>query len=181
MSVRLFAALALPEDVAAQAARLQRGVGGARWSPRENLHLTLSFYGEAPEPQADELDAMLEHVALARAGFDLQLKGAGVFGGADPNALYLGVAPNAALMALAEACARAGRRTGLKPDARKYTPHVTLAYLRRPEIDRVIGFVRTHALFASRAWRVDRFGLYSSQVRDQAPSLYRLEAEYRLR
>ena len=90
------------------------------------------------------------------------------------------IAPNEALNTLAKECERAARRAGLKPEARKYTPHVTLAYLARPDLERVIAFERNHALFESRAWRVERFGLYSSHQRKSAPNLYRLEADYAL-
>jgi 2'-5' RNA ligase len=180
MSVRLFAALDVPGEVAAALARLQRGVGGARWSPRENLHVTLRFFGDVPEPQADDLDAALREAALRRRAFEIRLKGAGFFGGAAPHALYIAVAPNEALAALAADCERAARRAGLPPETRKYVPHVTLAYLNRPDLARVIAFERNNALFETPPWRVEQFGLYSSVVRNAAPSLYRLEADYAL-
>ena len=44
--IRLFAALALPDEIAAGLARRQDGVPGARWRPREALHVTLRFFGE---------------------------------------------------------------------------------------------------------------------------------------
>ena len=46
MSIRLFAALDLPDHIAEPLLWLMRGVGGAKWRPRENLHLTLRFFGE---------------------------------------------------------------------------------------------------------------------------------------
>lgn len=178
MTLRLFAALDIPDDVAIWLASMQRGVDGAHWSPRENLHLTLCFFGEMAEPQADDLDLALAEVARGRGEFDVMLKGAGFFGKNDPHALYVGVAENAALRALAADCERAARRCGLKPDTRKYTPHVTIAYLNRPDLQTITAFERGHALFESRVWKVDGFGLFSSHVRRSAPSLYRLEAEY---
>ena len=60
MSLRLFAALSIPDDVAAQLLALMKGVAGAKWRPRENLHLTLRFFGEITEPVAEDLDAELE-------------------------------------------------------------------------------------------------------------------------
>jgi len=178
MTIRLFAALAVPEDVAARLAPLQRGVGGARWAPRENLHLTLRFFGEVREDQADDLDAALGEIAAGRAPLSLTLKGAGAFGGAAAHTLFVAAAASPALTALAAACERAARRAGLKPETRKFTPHVTLAYLRAAPLDRVIAFERNHALFESPTWRADRFGLYSSWQRKSAPSLYQLEADY---
>jgi 2'-5' RNA ligase len=157
---------------------MQRGVGGARWRPRENLHLTLCFYGEVIEPVADDLDAALEEVGRRSQAFELALKGAGFFGKGDPHTLYIGAAENAALRALAADCERAARRVGIKTEARRYTPHVTLAYLAGADLGRVAAFEQSHALFESEAWQVDEFGLYSSHIRKTAPSLYQLEAAY---
>ncbi|MEJ0022342.1 MAG: RNA 2',3'-cyclic phosphodiesterase [Alphaproteobacteria bacterium] len=176
--LRLFAALTPPDDVADRLVAMQRGVGGARWSPRENLHITLCFCGDVDERTAEELDGEL--AAISARSFDLALKGAGFFGKTDPHALYVGMANDAPLRDLANACERAARRAGVKTDGRKYTPHLTLAYLSHAEIGDVIAFTQAHALFESRAWRVDAFGLFSSHIRKSASSLYRLEADYAL-
>ena len=44
---RLFVALALPDPIRDCLGAIQYGVEGARWRPRENFHLTLSFLGAA--------------------------------------------------------------------------------------------------------------------------------------
>ena len=133
------------------------------------------------EPQADDLDFALQAVSQARKAFALQLKGAGHFGRGEPHTLFIGVSENAPLRELAADCERAARRCGLEPETSKYTPHVTLARLRRrPGLGRLAAFEQRHALFTSEPWQVDRFGLYASQVRRPAPSLYTLEAEYPL-
>jgi 2'-5' RNA ligase len=181
MTVRIFAALDIPDDIAERLLALMKGVPGAKWRPRENLHLTLKFFGEVPEPVADDIDSALSEIAEINAPFDLQLKGAGSFGGADPHALWIGAAESDALKKLAADCERAARRAGLKPESQKFKPHVTVAYLNNAPLDRVHGFEQRLGLFETRPFQVDRFGLYSSQVRKGAPSLYRLEAEYQLR
>lgn len=178
MSLRLFAAIAIPDDVAERLTALMRGLGGARWSPPENLHITLRFYGELDEPTAEDLDLAIESATAAVAPFAVRLKGAGAFGGGDPHAVWIGVEDNPALDRLAEACERAGRSCGLKPETRKFTPHVTLAKTRGVALDRVMAFQARCALFESRAFDVGGFGLYSSRIRTGAPSQYRLEAEY---
>ncbi|MBS0385488.1 MAG: RNA 2',3'-cyclic phosphodiesterase [Proteobacteria bacterium] len=181
MSLRLFAAIAVPDDVAERLLALQKGVPGAKWRPRENLHLTLRFFGEVPEPVAAEIDAELNEVANATAAFELQLKGAGSFGKEDPHTLWIGAPDSGPLKKLAADCERSARRAGLKPQARKFAPHVTLAYLNNAELARVHGFESRLGLFESRPFAVESFGLYSSWTRKSAPSLYRLEADYPLR
>lgn len=181
MSLRLFAALAIPDDIAAHLLALMKGVPGANWRTRENLHLTLRFFGDVPEPVADDIDAELSAAAETCASFDLKLKGAGAFGGADPHALWIGVENSPQLARLAAQCERAARRAGLKPEPRKFTPHVTVAYLNGAPLDRVQAFEARLGLFESAAFRIESFGLYASFTRKAAPSLYRLEADYLLR
>jgi len=181
LSLKLFAALALPDEIADRLMPLMKGVPGANWRPRENLHLTLRFFGEVAEPDADEIDVALSEVAEANAPFEMSLKAAGSFGGADPHAIWIGAAPNEKLKKLAADCERAARRSGLKPEPHKFTPHVTMAYLSGAPLDRVQGFVSRLGLFETPSFEIRSFGLYSSWTRKSAPSLYRLEAEYPLR
>lgn len=180
MSVRIFAALDLPDHIAERLMGLMRGVGGAKWRPRENLHLTLRFFGEVVEPTADDIDVALSTVADSTKPFELQLKGAGTFGGADPHSLWIGAAENPALAKLAADCERVARRAGLRPEPQKFKAHVTLAYLSNAALDRVQSFIATHALYETPSFEVRSFGLYSSHIRKSAPSLYRLEADYPL-
>src|SRR5262245_29411698 len=178
MSIRLFAAIALPDPVAERLLPLMKGVPGAKWRPRENLHMTLRFFGEVAEPVADDIDAALAEVTDATAPFELRLKSAGAFGGADPHALWIGAAESEPLKKLATGCERAARRSGLKPEPRKFAAHVTLAYLAGAPLDRVHAFEQRLGLFEAPPFIVDTLSLYSSWVRKSAPSLYRLEAEY---
>nr|NIR59801.1 RNA 2',3'-cyclic phosphodiesterase [Gammaproteobacteria bacterium] len=75
MSLRLFAAIAVPDEIADRLAPLQRGVQGAAWRPREALHLTLRFFGEIDERLAEELDHELGRIRIPP--FEVGLKGAG--------------------------------------------------------------------------------------------------------
>lgn len=176
--LRLFAAIPIPDEIAARLAALQKGVPGARWRPRENLHLTLRFFGDVSEIAAEDLDAELATIRVKP--FEISLKGAGSFGGADPHAIWMGVEAHPSLIMLARACDRAARRAGLKTEARRYMPHVTMAYLGKSDLDRVKAFERRCALFRTPAFTVDRFHLYSSLHRSREPNLYRVEAEYPL-
>lgn len=180
MSMRLFAAFDIPEEASARAAAIQRGVGGASWRPVENFHVTLRFFGEIAENVARDVDAALEEAAQGHEPFELRLKGAGSFGKDEPHTLWLGLSESEPLRRLAADIERAVRRAGVKPETRKFTPHLTLAYLHGADVARVQAFESRYALFESPPWRVDRFGLYSSWLRKSQPSLYRQEAEYPL-
>ena len=176
--IRLFAAIALPEDVAEGLTVRQYGVEGVRWRPMETMHITLRFFGDVQERIADDLDAELGGVG--GSPFAISLAGVGSFGeGERIHALWAGVVDNPALNQLAGRCEAAARRAGLKPEARAYRPHVTLAYARNPNPREVAIWVQSHNLLKSPPFAVDRFGLYSSH-RPSEGSRYRLEREYRI-
>jgi 2'-5' RNA ligase len=176
--VRLFAAIAVPHDLAEALSARQRGVEGARWRPLEALHITLRFFGDVQERVADDLAAELERAA--GAPFDLVLTGAGAFGEGDRlRALWAGVEDSSPLKALAARCESAARRAGLAPETRNYAPHVTLAYLRGADPAKAAAWIAANNLLRSPPFRVERFGLYSSWL-GEGGSRYELERSYRL-
>jgi 2'-5' RNA ligase len=176
--IRLFTAVAIPAEVGDHLLPRQHGIEGARWRPIEAFHVTLKFIGDVQETQAADLDEEL--ATIEAPAFDLELAGVGHFGeGVEIHAVWAGVAENPALRRLAKANEAAARRAGLKPETRAYTPHVTLAYLRRPAVPEVAAWIQANNLLHSPPFRVDRFGLYSSW-RTHEGSAYRLEREYAL-
>lgn len=176
--IRLFTAIAIPPEIGQGLLPRQAGIEGARWRPLEAFHITLRFVGDIAEDVAADLDEALAEIASP--AFDLELAGAGHFGeGADIHAIWAGVDESAPLRQLQKGHERAARTAGLKPESRRYTPHVTLAYLKRPSIPEVGAWLQANNLLRSPAFTVDRFGLYSSwQTREG--SAYRLEREYLL-
>ncbi|PZQ64492.1 MAG: RNA 2',3'-cyclic phosphodiesterase [Phenylobacterium zucineum] len=176
--IRLFAALPIPPDIARALQPRQTGIEWARWNPPENLHVTLRFFGDLREDVARDLDAAL--LEVRGHPFEIVLQGAGAFGeGADVHAIWAGVEENAGLRRLAEACETAARRAGLKPEKRRYHPHVTLAYLRHADPAEVGAWVQANNLLRSPPIEVSGFSLYSSTLGGEG-SHYRLEAEYPL-
>ena len=178
--IRLFTALSLPEEVAGALARRQTGLPGAGWRTADQLHITLAFYGEIDERQADDLSVELQRAATG-GPFELALSGVGAFGeGHRTHALWAGIAPCERLSVLAGRCRGAAERAAISIERRDYRPHVTLAYL-KPQADpaRIGAWIAEHNLLRSPPIRVDRFGLYSS-VLTQAGSRYDLEQEYLL-
>jgi 2'-5' RNA ligase len=174
---RLFVALALPDLVAHELLLLQGGVPGARWSEREQLHLTLRFIGEVDGRVASEVDDALSTIDAPR--FSLALKGVGEFGGKNPRALWAGVREEPPVLHLQRKIESALQRIGLPAEERKFRPHVTLARLRASPRGRVIEFLAAHALYASVAFEVNAFILYSSKPTPNG-SLYRAERSYGL-
>lgn len=175
--IRLFTAIGLPPDLTTRLTLMQGGVPGARWSPPENLHLTLRFIGEVDEAVANDIDDMLS--GLRAAPFELTLKGCGSFGSKDPHSLWVGVAPCPPLLQLAARVDSLLQRMGIGAETRKYTPHVTLARLKDAPVPRVQAFLGDHVQFLGGPFGVTWFGLYSSHPGSQGRR-YVLERRYPL-
>ncbi len=125
--IRLFVGLALPDTHRQQLEALQNGISGARWVASQNLHITLRFIGEVDENVAEDIATALDVVRAVP--MDVTLKNIGTFG-RPPHALWVGVEdePKGALANLhATIDGVLVRAIGLKPEGRKYIPHVTLA------------------------------------------------------
>ncbi len=159
----LFTAIEIPELIRSRLSALQAfPTPGweAMWVPEENFHITVAYAGEIEEPLAHDLDGELR--GLRVAGFELELKGVGAFGGARPSIRYAAVARTPALQELHERHARIMRRLGIDIDARKYTPHVTLARPRHAPLAAVQAWIAANNLYASGPFPVDRAVLFSS-------------------
>lgn len=177
MTLRLFAAIALPDEIADRLEPLQRDLPGASWRPRETFHLTLRFFGEIDEAMARDLDH--EIALLSEAPFEMSLRGAGSFGGREPSAVWAGVDAPPALARLAAHCERSARRVGLMPEPRRFMPHVTLAYVHGATDHDVAVWIERVGDFRTQGFWVDGFALYSSRP-TRAGSRYVEEATYPL-
>ena len=175
----LFAALRLPDSIIDVLVDMQKNVEGVRWSPPENMHITLGYFGLLSNEMAEVLDYELGKIR--ETSLDLKLESAGVFGGSRPHTLWLGLAENAALMHLHKGVRSAARRAKVAMEARKFTPHLSLAYMSGgvdlSDLDR---FVRRHITYKSKTFLCDEFSLYSSNPQRKGPNIYVKEANYPL-
>ena len=176
--MRLFVAIALPEDVRDRLAALQHGVPGARWVAPENLHLTLRFIGEVDGHQAQDIDAALTGVHVP--SFPLTLAGVGHFGcNAKTRSLWAGVEAGEPLKRLQAKVEQALQRAGVEPKGGKFKPHVTLARFKSNPGARLYDYLSRHALFRTQPFMAEHFVLYSSFL-SQSGAIYRAEADYDL-
>jgi len=158
---RLFIALEIPRSAALSLSLLRGGLHGARWIDVENYHITLRFIGDVEGHTADELAHALYRVH--RPEFELALRGVGAFGSRKPHSIWAGVSPAPELMALQGELERICQRLGLRPDPRKFTPHVTVARTRNVRVDDVVAYLSERANFMTDPFPVSRFVLMSSR------------------
>lgn len=174
---RLFVALSIPKPVADALAPLQNGVDGARWRPLENFHLSLAFIGDTDR---HGFDAAVEALtAIDAPSFDLKISGLGFFGDKRPRALWVGVENAPSLIHLQSKIEAALRRKDFEIERRKFTPHVTLAYLKGARRNDVADCCAVNGLFSTERFQVGEFHLYSSRLGGEA-SHYEIETSYSL-
>lgn len=174
---RLFTGLEIPDDVAFDLDLMKGGIIGARWIDRDSRHITLRFIGDIGEGLAREIAYELE--GITARPFALRLSGCGVFGGNKPGTLYLGIEENAELRRLQSIHERICQVLGLPAEQRKFTPHVTLARLKDPDLNALHHFVASHNLYKSRIFEVARFVLFSSRP-SRGGGPYAVEESYQL-
>lgn len=158
---RLFTALEIPREAALSLSLLRGGLPGARWMSVENYHITLRFIGDIDGPTADELIGAFDRID--RPAFSLTLSGMGSFGSKKPHSIWAGVAPSPELKALQAEIERICQRHGLPPDARRFSPHVTLARLRNARVGDVVKYLGGRGDFRSLPFEVGRFVVMSSR------------------
>ncbi len=158
---RLFIALEIPKEVALSLSLLRGGLHGARWIDVENYHMTLRFVGDVDAPTADELIHALDRVQ--RPQFELSLIGMGSFGSKKPHSLWAGVSASPELLALQAEIERLCQRLRLRPDPRKFTPHITVARLRGARVDDVVSYLSARSNFQTAPFTVSRFVVMSAR------------------
>jgi len=158
---RLFVAIDPPPEIREQLAGLCCGLPDARWAPPEQFHLTLCFIGEVDGSTFLDIREALAEIKVPP--FSLCLQGVGFFPPrGQPRVVWAGIDRSEPLMTLQRKVTTRLFQLGLELENRKFSPHITLARLKETPPARVGKYLQEHGLFASPAFEVDRFALYSS-------------------
>ena len=177
---RLFVALEPPDAVRRRivraAAELRRAAGRAeadvRWVAPENLHLTLQFLGGVPEERVPVLAAALEAAAAGSRPLTLEVTGAGGFPKARrPRVVWLGMAGDVpALAAMVDDLGRRLAPLGFPPEARPFSPHLTLGRARDQRgAPGLGGALAARAQEDGFAWRATEVVLFESHLSAKGP------------
>jgi len=175
--LRLFVGIGFPPELKLRLSLLCSGIPGVKWVDPGNFHLTLRFIGEIGEDVAADIDDALSRLRARR--FSVEIAGTGVFGGEKPHSLWVGVERTPELVGLRDKIEQALIRAGLPPEPRKFAPHVTLARLRNPPLDKLRDFLTANAQFRAEPLPVEGFSLIAS-FPTKAGSVYEDQAEYPL-
>jgi 2'-5' RNA ligase len=148
--IRAFVGLRLSDEVELAVAdfieslQLSSSANGAiRWVGRVNLHLTLRFLGDRVAASTlARLDRGLVRISAATAQFTIGVRGTGAFPNLTrPRVLWVGL-ESSELIELAARIERAAIESGLAPERRAYSPHLTIGRAREfdgwNEVQRVL-------------------------------------------
>ncbi len=134
--VRSFIAIELPDEVRLKLdqleAQLKSGQPGVKWVDPNSIHLTLKFLGNITIDKTEEITRAMEEAARGIPPFHLEVKDLGVF----PNlkrvqVAWIGMSGEVdKLSQLQQRLESNLERLGFAPEARAFTPHLTLARFR---------------------------------------------------
>jgi RNA 2',3'-cyclic 3'-phosphodiesterase len=171
--IRCFVAVDISEGARSQVARLIDGfrrqpAAVVRWVRSDLAHLTLAFLGEVQPSFIEAAKPELAQAAAAARSFSSRLAGVGAF----PNprrarVVWLGMEESQAeLVALQRETVKALVRVGFVPEARPFSPHLTIGRLREPADVSAM----TRARFESEQFAIDRLILFRSVLRSEGPT-----------
>ncbi|MGE5484503.1 MAG: RNA 2',3'-cyclic phosphodiesterase [Ignavibacteriales bacterium] len=136
--IRCFAAVPLEPRLAAAVvsgtSALRASAAAVKWVEIENLHFTLKFLGEIPEPRVEAARRGVGRAVSGAAPFTLSLRGAGCFpSSGPPRVVWVGLSHGIdALAGLAARVEKELAREGFPGERRAFTPHLTLGRVRNP-------------------------------------------------
>lgn len=175
---RLFVALPVPESVrgaiaaSQDALRQKLAPGSVRWSPADQLHLTLRFLGEVDASRVTDVTNDLQTACALLPAFDLVASGLDFFPHAQkPRVLWVGVTDaGAALQNLWAAVQAATNPYTDEPPEARYVGHVTIGrvkFLQPPDRSVLAAQAGRMARHEFGRWTADHAVLMRSELAAQ--------------
>src|SRR6266404_5982691 len=184
---RVFCAIEISEDVRGRLADhiqlLRQTVPNvnASWSRRENIHLTLKFFGDVERNLTESLSAAAARVAQEFTPFEIRVAGTGTFPKqALPRVLWIGIEdPSGNLASLQARFEDECAIEGFPKEARPFRPHLTLARIRKAQGSRTLGELHKAIGFVASEVVVPELLLMRSELSSEG-SKYSVISRHRL-
>ena len=173
--LRLFAAVAIPEWVREEMARVQGELqpftapGDVRWTKPEQLHLTLKFLGDVPASAVEALKKSMTEACAGVRPFYLRARGIGFFPDSrSPRVIWVGFEGDEnGLTDLQTRVERALAPFAEKPGAEKFLAHATLGRFqkyRRHKTEKLLPHASALAGHLFGEWQTEEVGLFRSKL-----------------
>lgn len=173
--VRAFVSVHLPADIREKLRDTQKSLASGisdhavRWTPFEQLHLTLEFLGNVGAEHLTQLQQALAKAAASHRAFKLFVEAVGAFSSVrNPRVVWAGVKGDVqALFALQADVRAAVAPCVTERETRAYKAHITLGRVRPINRSELRGVTEALGDVGSRAfgsWSVEEFALMQSQL-----------------
>ncbi len=183
--IRAFIAIDLSEEIlkslAQVVAELKKRLGGApvRWTPSQNIHLTIKFLGDVSVANLDMLTKLLRAEAARQEPFELSVGGLGAFPSLRrPQVIWSGVEAPAELVTLQRGVETEMARLGYAPEGRPFSPHLTIGRVARnarsDEVRRIGEVIEGFKVGFLGAARIQAVHLYRSDLKPDGAVYTRL-------
>jgi 2'-5' RNA ligase len=134
---RTFIAIALPEPIERELAKLQAELAPAlpdfRCAVALPFHMTLAFLGDVPNRDLKEICSAAASGAKVMEPFEIQVEGLGAFPNPSrPRVVWAGLTSSnsTVLQDLQRSIVRSVAAIGYRPDLERFHPHITLGRIR---------------------------------------------------
>lgn len=177
--MRAFVALELPNDVVRMLIEarddLRATDANVRWVTPGNIHLTLKFFGDIDQDQAERMKRALREAVSLHSAPIVHVGGVGAFPNArNPRVVCVGMDADDHLRNLQEFIESAAEDAGVPREQRIFSPHLTLGRVkdsRGSNLSRLLGEVKTETLTVS----LDNLVLFESRLSPQGAKYAALE------
>jgi RNA 2',3'-cyclic 3'-phosphodiesterase len=142
-----------------------------KWTETSNIHITLVFLGDTEEKRIKEIDVILSGICSGFGGFDLILRGAGIFRSLrDPRIIWTGINNSKELSDLNNVISVKLRETGTYLEERPFSPHLTIGRIKRLiDTTELSALIENYKDKEIQRIRVSEIVLFESVLRPQGP------------
>jgi 2'-5' RNA ligase len=138
LAVRAFIAIEIPASIQAKLREVsnslkgQIAAGAVRWTPPENIHLTMKFLGDVSPASMETVKKILAAEAARHSEFEIEVAGLGAFPNSRrPRVIWIGIQAPEELKTLQHRIEEDAARLGYPVEERGFTPHLTLGRVSR--------------------------------------------------
>jgi RNA 2',3'-cyclic 3'-phosphodiesterase len=171
---RLFVAIAVPEPVRNEMARVQQelkplALGDVRWTKPEQLHLTLKFLGNVPSGSLEAVKQSMAEACGEVRPFSLRAKGIGFFPNErQPRVVWVGFEGDGNVLAnLQMSVEQRLAPFAERPGAERFLPHATLGRFQKYRKHKTAQLLLRAAALAQHVfgdWQVTEAVLFRSEL-----------------
>jgi len=153
----------------------------ASWSRIENIHLTIKFFGNIVQDRIPLIATTASRTASAFHPFQISISKAGAFPGVgQPRVVWIGVDDRTGRLAeLQQRFELESSTNGFEKDARSFSPHLTIARIRKPAGARALAEANRQLGFEAESLLVEELVVFRSELSSKG-SKYTVLSRHRL-